>query len=224
MVRAAKKGRNLVGNTAEALRDLVFAAEPGERIGSLQDLTRSLNVGIVTLQQAVRVLEHEGLLEVRRGPGGGYYGMRPDAAAIERAVSVFLRTHPASFGEALNITSLLFIELVGAAANCQDPALRNEMTALGARIEMCNDPSDRGNFEYDLQSLLFRMVKWPLFELLTHVTLSFAVSSGDLLLDWGEDWKIGRKRIIAAILSGDPELARFEAERSNRRPLLRRLH
>lgn len=71
------------------------------------------------------------------------------------------------------------------------------------------------------------MVDWPLFALLTEVTLHLAVTSApgstslaDLTT---EDWKAGRRRIIAAIVAGDAELARFEAERSNRRAILRRL-
>ena len=63
--------RRPVPDAAEALREMVFAAEPDSRIGSLPDLARRLGVGIGTVQQAARVLEHEGLLEVRRGPGGG---------------------------------------------------------------------------------------------------------------------------------------------------------
>ena len=31
-----------------------------------------LGVGVVTVQQVARILEHEGLLLARRGPGGGY--------------------------------------------------------------------------------------------------------------------------------------------------------
>jgi GntR family transcriptional regulator, transcriptional repressor for pyruvate dehydrogenase complex len=58
------------------------------------------------------------------------------------------------------------------------------------------------------------------------VTLRFAVSvdpqAGRDPAGATEEWKAGRRRIIAAILAGDPELARFEAERSNRRPLWRR--
>lgn len=102
--------RNLVGQIAERLRERIFAAAAGSQIGSLQDLAATLGVGIVTVQQAARILEHEGLLEVRRGPGGGYYGKRPDAAALERLMAGFLRTQPDSFNEALNITSLLFTE------------------------------------------------------------------------------------------------------------------
>lgn len=213
--------RNLVGDTAERLRDMVFGQEPGARIGSLQDLARTLGVGIVTLQQAARVLEHEGLLEARRGPGGGYYGARPGAEALERALSAWLRMHPASFEEALDITSLLFIELCAAAAECDDAGLRGELRALSGDIDSCDALPRRGAFEEALQNLLFRMVDRPLFELLTHVTLAFAQTRSAPLLDSDPrataEWQAGRHRIIDAILRQDRELARFEAARSNRR-------
>ncbi len=217
--------RNLVSETADALRERVFACEPGELIGSLTDLTRELGVGVVTLQQAARVVEHEGLLEARRGPGGGYYGVRPDEAALERAIAVYLRTHPASFGEALNITSLLFNEICAAAATCEDAALRDELAALALRIDTSESEAERGSFEADFQHLLFRMVRWPLFELLTQVTLRFAETRDARVIDQLAltAWKSGRHRIIAAILASDGELAQFEAERSNRRAVMGRV-
>jgi DNA-binding FadR family transcriptional regulator len=203
---------------------MVFAAEPDSLIGSLQDLARALEVGIVTIQQAARVLEHEGLLEARRGPGGGYYGRRPNSAALERSIAAYLRSNPTSFEEALNITSLLFNELVPAAADCADAALRQELQRLSRRLETCNTAGDCGDFESDFQDLLFRMVDWPLFKLLTVVTLQVGVTRAGRLLRGGEealaDWREGRQRIIAAILKSDRELARFEADRSNRRVVL----
>ncbi len=178
----------------------------------------------MTVQQAARILEHEGLLEVRRGPGGGYYGARPDEAALERAISVFMRLHPSSFEEALDITSLLFTELASAAAQCGDAGLREELRTLADRIDGSDTQSDRGAFEAAFQDLLFRMVKRPLFEVLTRVTLGFAVSQASRLLDstnYGiAQWKAGRHRIVAAILQQDPELGRFEADRSNRRAVM----
>ena len=214
--------RNLVSETTDRLRDRIFAAEPGVLIGSLQDLARDLGVGIVTLQQAARLLEHEGLLEARRGPGGGYYGTRPDEAALERAIAVYLRPHPASFDEALNITSLLFTELAAAATRCRVPALLAELGELRGQIDSCDSEAARGAFELAFQDLLFRMVEWPLFELLTQVTLRFAATTARRVIEGedGEAWKQGRHRILAAILTGDGELARFEAERSNRRAVM----
>lgn len=220
--------RPLVHQAAERLRDMLFAVPAGTRLGALPELARKLGVGIVTVQQAARILEHEGLLEVRRGPGGGYYGTRPDDAALERAIAAYMRVHPASFEEAADITSLLFNELVPAAAACGDERLQAALGALADTIDACNTEAERWTFEEAFQDLLFRMVQRPLFEVLTRVTLRFATLRRTPLIDASRagvaEWKAGRHRIIAAILAQDAELARFEADRSNRRAVLGGLH
>src|SRR3974377_1146477 len=93
--------RQLVQTTASRLRDLILACAPDTQIGSLNEIAQRLGVGIVTVQQAARILEHEGLLAVRRGPGGGYYGTRPDEAALERSVAAYLRGHGSALGESV---------------------------------------------------------------------------------------------------------------------------
>jgi DNA-binding FadR family transcriptional regulator len=220
--------RRPVEIAAERLREMIHAQEPDTRIGSLNGLARSLGVGIVTVQQAARVLEHEGVLEVRRGPGGGYYGRRPDAASLERSLAAYLRMQPHSWEDALDVTSLLFNELCAAAAGSGDRALHPELRQADERIDACEREADIGEWEQDFQNLLFRMVDRPLFELLTRVTLRFATSRPETESIYEDaasiaDWKDGRRRIIDAILREDEELARFEADRSNRRVLLDRL-
>jgi len=68
------------------------------------------------------------------------------------------------------------------------------------------------------------MVDRPLFELLTRVTLRFsAMQPGDTPgrgLIQVDQWVAGRRRISDAILRRDVELARFEADRSNRQVLM----
>jgi GntR family transcriptional regulator, transcriptional repressor for pyruvate dehydrogenase complex len=217
--------RQLVQQTTERLRELIFAREPHDLIGSLPDLARLLGVGIVTVQQAARILEHEGALEVRRGPGGGYYGRRPDAAALERSLAAYMRMQPHSWEEALDMTSLLFNELCATAAREGDVALHPELRGIGERVDLCEREGDTGDWEEDFQNLLFRMVERPLFELLTRVTLRFATSRPATEPIYGdaatiEEWKQGRHRIIDAILARDEALARFEADRSNRQVVL----
>lgn len=221
------RGTSLVARTAATLRERIFAADPGVQIGSLHQLARSLEVGIVTLQQAARVLEHEGLLEVRRGPGGGYYGRRPDDAALERALESYMRMNPASFEEALAMTSLLFNELATAAARCTDADLRSQLASLLKGIGECETREQIGKLENQLQELLFRMVRQPLFELLTRVTLHHATSRdlppGELFGGDTGQWREGRRRIIEAILANDPELTLLETNRHNRTIVLAHL-
>lgn len=215
--------RQLVQTTTERLRERIFAAPPGDQLGSLPDLARELRVGVVTVQQAARVLEHEGLLEVRRGPGGGYFGRRPDAAGLERALAAYMRSEPASWEEALDMTSLLFIELCGAAARCEHRDLLDELRLFAREAAECDTVNRLGELEERFQDLLFRMVDRPLFELLTRVTLRVAQGHADGPRAGGafgvDVWVSGRRRIIDAILRHDEELARFEANRSNRRVL-----
>src|SRR5579862_179332 len=122
--------RRLVPTTVAKLRALILARAPGSQIGSLTELAELLGVGVVTLQQAARILEHEGLLLVRRGPGGGYYGTRPDEAALERSVAAYLRVHGFGHRESQQMLSLLDCEIVPAAARCTDSTLRETVRKL----------------------------------------------------------------------------------------------
>jgi len=181
----------------------------------------------VTVQQVARVLEHEGLLVARRGPGGGYYGARPDDAALERAFAAWLSVHGTGNHEILEMRTLLETELIAGAAECTDEALFGELRVLLGRIELCNTPELRIEFEGELNDLMFRMTKRPLVELLSRVTLRHYSSMQNIpALFPGADglraWKSGRRRILEAILARDEELARFEAVR-HRNDTLRRL-
>ena len=113
------------------MRDTILACEPERRVGSLQEIAQLLGVGIVTVQQAARILEHEGLLSVRRGPGGGYYGTRPDEASLERSSAGYLRVHGFSYRESQEMMSVLDCEIMPAAARCTDESLRKNVQALG---------------------------------------------------------------------------------------------
>ncbi len=221
------KKQPLVQASADALRRMVLASEPGTQIGGLRELAAALGVGVVTVQQAARVLEHEGLLVARRGPGGGYYGARPDDAALERAFAAWLSVHGSGNHEILEMRTLLETELIAGAAECTDDALFEEVRAQLGRVDACDTAAQRIAFEGELNDLMFRMTKRPLVELLSRVTLRHYGSMQNIpALFPGADglraWKDGRRRILDAILRRDEELARFEAVR-HRNDTLRRL-
>ncbi len=219
--------RDLMGKTIAQLRELILTRDPGAHIGSLNEVGALLGVGVVSVQQAARVLEHEGLLEVRRGPGGGYYGARPDDAALERALATYLRVHCSVRTESREILTLMDCELVAAAAQCNDSLLRAELRHFGERLEGCDTALSRVEWEKQFRPLLFRMVRRPLFELISRVVAQ--VYDDEAAAAWpvyeGESavaaWRLERARVVEAILKQDPELARFEAERHRRSFLTR---
>ncbi len=208
------------------LRDMIVAQAPDTQIGSLPELAKALGVGIVTVQQAARVLEHEGFLKVRRGPGGGYYGTRPDAEGLSRAISGFLALHHSAHPEAIDIITLLDCELMAAAAAATDAALRQELATLAESIDTRNTAPQRGTFDQRMLDILYLMVDRPLMELLSRVAVHHYADypRGPVYAgaDGRQRWKRERRAIISAILDGDVERARFEAQR-RRREIMRRL-
>lgn len=215
--KAKLQKRHLVQATAERLRDRVLAAEPDTQIGSLSELAQDLGVGIVTVQQAARILEHEGLLEVRRGPGGGYYGKRPTEAALERSVAAYLRVDGARYHEIFEMMSLLECELAPAAARSQDEALRARLRDTLAQLDESATIETQVALEEAVHAVLFRMVDQPLISLLGRVTVQAyrANPHASLLLDAEgvAAWRSGRRRVLEAVLRRDEDLARFEANR-----------
>ncbi len=208
---------NLVTMAAARMREMIAAQEPGTQIGSLPDIANALGVGVVTVQQAARVLEHEGFLKVRRGNGGGYYGARPDAAALGRAIAGFLQINQSHEREAIQIMTLLDCDLLPAAALATDETLRARLRELAGQIDGCDTADQRGAFEHIMQDIIYAMVDRPLMEMLARVTMQhhesgvrFPVYSG---VDGTERWKRERHGIIDAILKRDAGLARFEAQR-----------
>lgn len=208
---------SLVAMAATRMREMIMAQAPDTQIGSLPDIAKSVGVGVVTVQQAARVLEHEGFLKVRRGNSGGYYGVRPDAASLGRAIAGFLHIKPSHEREAIEIMTLLDCDLLPAAALSTDEALRARLHEHARQIDLCDTPEQRGAFEQIMQDIIYAMVERPLMEMLARVTMQhhsegsrFPIYSG---MDGAERWKRERHGIIDAILKRDAGLTRFEAQR-----------
>lgn len=210
----------LVADVADRLRDLILAQPPDAHLGSLTEVATELDVGIVTVQQAARILEHEGLLAVKRGPGGGYYGARPDHAAIERAFATYMRVYDIGYREAFELTVLLDCDIIRAASMVLSDAPSAKITALLVQLDNCITPADRIQFEVDFRETLFGIVARPLLELLSRVAMQLYTAQSDPAVFAGavalEEWRQGRRRILDAILRGDEELANFEANRYRR--------
>src|SRR5579884_1363451 len=78
---------------ADDLKALILRGglEPGSRLPNLDDLVRQSGYSVATAREALRILEREGLVEVRRGMGGGVFVRRPDYENIARSLRLILR-------------------------------------------------------------------------------------------------------------------------------------
>ena len=92
---------------AAVLRGIVLDAAPGTLLGSEDALVARLSVSRSTVRQIARLLEREGLLLVRRGINGGYYGARPTIGTIETTVSAYLETLDMDSQDLTTVASVL---------------------------------------------------------------------------------------------------------------------
>jgi DNA-binding FadR family transcriptional regulator len=61
---------------AEQLAEMAMASQPGDRLGTKDDLRASCGVSVGTFNEALRMVQARGLVTVRSGPGGGLFASR----------------------------------------------------------------------------------------------------------------------------------------------------
>ncbi|XVQ14730.1 FadR/GntR family transcriptional regulator [Spirillospora sp. CA-255316] len=81
--------------------------EEGRRLPPEADLTVSLEVSRDTLREALRILESQSLIEIRRGRGGGAVVRRPGLASVSRYVALLLQVRQATLADLEEARSLI---------------------------------------------------------------------------------------------------------------------
>jgi GntR family transcriptional regulator, transcriptional repressor for pyruvate dehydrogenase complex len=113
--------------TADILREEILArvaSTDSYVLGSEDEVGSLLGVSRPTLRQALRMLEQEQLVVVRRGVGGGLFGRRPTETGVTQMASVFLRSRGTTYRDLVHTLSLLCTRAATLAAANPDPAAR----------------------------------------------------------------------------------------------------
>ncbi len=91
--------RSKAENVAQQLLERILAAglEPGSTFATEAELLGQFNVSRPTLRESLKLLESQGVLELRPGPRGGIVVRRPSIDMLTHGLSVFLRLHEVPF-------------------------------------------------------------------------------------------------------------------------------
>jgi GntR family transcriptional regulator, transcriptional repressor for pyruvate dehydrogenase complex len=198
------------------LRELALAADEGALVGSEDALVQELGVSRSTVRQAARLVEGEGLLRVKRGINGGYYGSRPDENTIKATVSDYLGTLDAKHGDVSAVAAVLWVEVLRRAASLNSPAARQfaEMQRR-AVLEIDKDAPLRRivELEESIREGIFELIDSPYIQLIFHINATFSrahhgSARPDLVNpELVQAWQEAKLMELGAIAEADVQLA-----------------
>lgn len=115
---------------AEELRRMIVAPlPPGERLPSEAELAVQFGTSTPTVRQALRVLESEGLVTMRRGVNGGPVVRRPAIGDVARTVGVFMQLEGVSQQELFEARRMLEAEATRRLASGPSESVLHRLTS-----------------------------------------------------------------------------------------------
>lgn len=148
MSRAPNTHRSKAEHVAQQLLERIIAAKlkPGSSFATEAELLTQFNVSRPTLRESLKLLESQGLLDRRPGPGGGIIVREPSTDLLAYGLSVFLRMHEVPFETVLKAREVIEPALAfEAAANGSDDDFK-ELEASIARMKALDAQSDQEAF------------------------------------------------------------------------------
>jgi GntR family transcriptional regulator, transcriptional repressor for pyruvate dehydrogenase complex len=103
---------------------------PSDRLPSSRQLAQQFGVSRALVHEALRVLEHSGLVVTRPGAHGGTFVRRPDADQVTREVGVLIRTGGVSLSELSELRTLLEGQNAAWAARRASPEQLAELSRI----------------------------------------------------------------------------------------------
>ena len=218
--------RTTIEAAAMNLRKIVLDLPPGSLIGSEEALIVRLGSSRSTVRQVARLLEREGLLMVRRGINGGYFGTRPDAGTIEATVSTYLETLDVDARDTTVVASTLWVEAIRKAAVADSDERRNFADKMISRIKAIKDnaPFEKvRELELLTQGGVFELARSAYVKLIFDINVAFSRRkfptpiSDDTSkehLRFVRAWKDAKLLEMSAIDQGDVTLAALAGQHS----------
>ena len=183
--------------------------KPGDLFGSEVELIARYGVSRAVFREAVRLLEHHGLAEMRRGLHGGLFIRQPDPAPVAKAMAVYLdfeKVEPRQLEDARLAIELFCAERVAARISEGEVG---EIRAYLA-VEATKVSSGDSRSLYDFHVLVARLTGNPALHLFVQTLTDLtqrqpARERTRLSID---DVHVAHLKIAEAIIARDGALAR----------------
>lgn len=126
------RGRTRPEQAADLLAAKAMSLQPGERLGTKDELRAACGVSVGTFNEALRMVQARGLVTVRSGPGGGLFASRQSPMVRLGNSMLALGDEAASVADAFRLRHALDPLLV---EDALEHASAHDIAALRAELE-----------------------------------------------------------------------------------------
>lgn len=201
--------QKLASRTADRiLADVIADGWPvGQVVGSEADLRERYGVSRAVFREAVRIVEHQGVARMRRGPGGGLVVDAPDPSAVIEAVVVYLFFVDARLDEVFEARAILeeaVAELATSRLDDDDIAMLRRF----AETEVRPGTDDPRRLHAILASLTRNPALELFVEILDRVSVLYLSDLNSIKPAVGRESRTAHLKIIDAVVAGNAGLAR----------------
>lgn len=207
------------------LRGFALDLDAGQLIGSEDEILSRLGVSRVTMRQAARLLEREGVLRVRRGINGGYFAARPSVEMVENIVCTYLDTLGLDTKHTSGVATALWIETLRQAANADRAATRALAEELAVEFNALSPDatlSEISKLELSSRSRIFALIEGSYIEVFFRINSTFSrmqvtaeVGGAEAVRqhfpEFLERWRKAKLMELEAMVEGDEMLAMMTA-------------
>jgi DNA-binding FadR family transcriptional regulator len=140
--RRSNRGQSRPDQAAEQLAAMAMESEPGERLGTKDELRATCGVSVGTFNEALRMVQARGLVTVRSGPGGGLFASRQSPMVRMGNSMLALGDEAASVADAFRLRHALDPLLV---EDALDHASAHDIAALRAELDQMKVATGSGD-------------------------------------------------------------------------------
>lgn len=186
--------------------------QPGDRLPSERELCQRFNVSRVTVREALRVLETNGLLTIRVGSHGGAFLTSPSAERLGLGLADLISLAPVT---AHNVTEARFIVELGTLPLAVERATEEDIAALFAMVEQAEQAVKAGQYNVELSAAFHTRIAQcthnPAIEMLMqsfHGPMRMSLEESHISAPMGKQGVAEHRRLAEAIEARDLEAAR----------------
>ncbi len=140
-VRVARASQDIV----QQIKESIFAGKlaPGDRLPSEKELAEQFGLSRITVRDALRVLESQGLIGIKVGAGGGAFVANPSSKPLSNMLSDMLRLQGGTtkeLVEARHVIETSIVTLAAQRATAEDLEAMRRAIAAARAARTAGDP------------------------------------------------------------------------------------